>query len=450
MGFDPRLLRRRRPEYNGTTGICSEPQRLSDNSEHRETIVPRSSKGKKGSIGAALSKGKAASIYSDGTGDGNVNQIRSQFENFQAVGRAEVLRASATPFVTDHSANDSVPLHHKDIIEGINDLEEDDGLSTPLAELLKKMALQQSNFLTTFQHSGTLKSANAVCFASIPAAESRPTIEETGMNDYDRATDSRRYGFDMGFVTKIMNQEFVFKKSSARKRPSLLSFLRKFTKNSPRKLIQQHKTALHRKHNQLFSLAHRLDRIERAGKYIEAWTTAVAFDLCEDREQYNDMRAIIPNSWLRDAEREVLARPHPTRDRNIFKLEVASKLLFNYRPLGETESAHMISLGSQLNTNYGQIIRDYFKALFEELNALPDNTEMIIEYYPDAQDMITNYTLSDNSHDILNLTDTTTGTKDVLVTSTTRRIVGKLRDMAAHSALQIQTMCAIPWLFQHR
>ena len=48
--------------------------------------------------------------------------------------------------------------------------------------------------------------------------------------------------------------------------------------------------------------------------------------------------------------------------------------------------------------------------------------------------------LSDNEHDVLNLQDNSTTTKDVLATTTTVRIIGKLRDMAAHSSLQVQTM----------
>lgn len=46
------------------------------------------------------------------------------------------------------------------------------------------------------------------------------------------------------------------------------------------------------------------------------------------------------------------------------------------------------------------MVRQYFTAILGELNALPDQSEMIVEYYAKASKLIASLTLSDNLHDM--------------------------------------------------
>ena len=158
---------------------------------------------------------------------------------------------------------------------------------------------------------------------------------------------------------------------------------------------------------------------------------------------------------MKEAEKEVLARPNPTQDRDQFKKDVAAKLKYNYASLIESEAAHLISLGAQLAQGISRIICEYFRMLFEDINSHPDNTTMALEYYEDAKKAVDAFLLTDNHHDIMFMSGMRLGddghteipTDDVLVTKSAKRLMGKLRDLQAsgiiHADPQSQTPLAM-------
>eukprot|EP00800_Vazella_pourtalesii_P001495 TRINITY_DN11355_c0_g1_i1.p1 TRINITY_DN11355_c0_g1~~TRINITY_DN11355_c0_g1_i1.p1 ORF type:complete len:800 (-),score=74.36 TRINITY_DN11355_c0_g1_i1:120-2519(-) len=334
---------------------------------------------------------------------------------------------------------------HKDqVLEQLEGLimDEDNSPNEGMTDLLRVIINRLPTNIPTPEGYLPPKSLNTVKFSDYPATESRPGIDETGINDYDRGQDTRRYGFDMGFMSKLLKDTFTIEKSSTRKLPSFMSFLRKVSDRTSKKLLFQHEATLKKRHYQLYSLAHRLDRIEKAGKYIEAWVTAVGIDPTADREQYADLRSVIPQSWLKDAEREVLAKRNPTQCRDTFKKEVAAKLMTNYQFLQESEAAHLVSLGAQVQILLSKLIRGYFTAIIEEINSQPDNVKMTLDYYNDAKEIVDRFLLTDNQHDILFLpgaTEDRDPCMDVLATRTSTKLMNKLRDMVAQANLTAGT-----------
>ena len=153
------------------------------------------------------------------------------------------------------------------------------------------------------------------------------------------------------------------------------------------------------------------------------------------REEYQAVRTICPTSWIREAEEEVLAKKHPTMVRDGFKKEVVMKMLSNYEQLREDKLAHMVSLSSQTDHTYGKIIREYFTFIFTELNTLPDATILNIDLYPKAAELISGFLLTDNTRDIMVLQRDDGAINDILVTSSSKKIMGKLREMGAQSSM---------------
>ena len=194
---------------------------------------------------------------------------------------------------------------------------------------------------------------------------------------------------------------------------------------------------LQKKHYEIFSVAHRIVRIDRSIKYIEKWATAVPVDPRDDMAEYTKMRAIIPKAWMTEEEREILNRRFPTRNRDEFRLEVASKLLVNVRQLKENETAHSIFLCSQMAALISGIQRQWFTEIFEELNALQEERVLNLEYFAGAQDLIRQYTLTNNVHRIHVFAN-----GDVVANNEAEKIVTKLRDMAAQGMLNTQAIAA--------
>lgn len=232
-----------------------------------------------------------------------------------------------------------------DRLEGLME-DEDREIDSGLADLMREVINKLPSNTVTPPGMAPPKLHNTVLLTAYPAANSRPLLDEAGINDYDRGQDTRRYGFDMGFMSKLLRDTFTIEKGGTVRDQSILNFLKQIGSKISKKLLFQQEPILQKRHFQLYPLAHRLDRIEKCGKYIEAWVVAVAKDPAGDREEYTDMRTVIPKSWLHDAECEVLARRNPTQDRNTFKKEVAAKLKFNYDGLKESEGAHLVSLGA--------------------------------------------------------------------------------------------------------
>ena len=73
----------------------------------------------------------------------------------------------------------------------------------------------------------------------------------------------------------MMKDEFIVKKSSTQKLPNLLNYLLKISKQISNNTLSRSTASLRRKHHFLFSLAHKIDRMDRCEKYIDAWVTAV-------------------------------------------------------------------------------------------------------------------------------------------------------------------------------
>ncbi|KAI6653019.1 hypothetical protein LOD99_4096 [Oopsacas minuta] len=131
---------------------------------------------------------------------------------------------------------------------------------------------------------------------------------------------------------------------------------------------------------------------------------------------------------MKDAEREVLARRHATRQRDEFKKEVAAKLLDNTINMIQAKMSHLIVLSSQLNNLISSIQKAYFKDIFEELNSLPEDAVLSVEYYPATADVVNIFMLTDNIQNVNIMED-----GDILANSTTKHIMLKLRDMIAHN-----------------
>ena len=239
----------------------------------------------------------------------------------------------------------------------------------------------------------------------------------------------------------------MIKKSDTKRTPSILNYLQRTSRAITKKLVFRNISDLEKKYYQMFSLAHRLDRIEKSAKYIDAWVVAVGIDPEGDREQYSDLRTIIPHSWLHEAEKEVLARPNPTQDRGQFKKEVAAKLKYNYTSLCESETAHLISLGAQLATGISKLIREYFRMLIEDINSHPDNTVMALEYYEDAKAATDAFLLTDSHHNIMYLpgkNDAGEETMDVLATKSAKTLMNKLRDLQAAAIINADPTANAP------
>ena len=323
------------------------------------------------------------------------------------------------------------------ILEGLRGKDSING--DDLITVLTSMVHQIGNTHNYNAMGGILKSDDTSRFGSFPAAQSQAGVEETGINDYRTAADTRRYGFDLGFMTELTNQEFILKRSSTQKIPCFLTFITKIANRIGTSTLLRSSETLRRKHFAVFSLAHRLDRMDKCKKYIDAWVIAVGINPRSDKKQYMDMMSIIPRTWWSTAEKEVLSRRRPTMDRDQFKKEIAMKLQQGYNNGMEDERAHIIALSSELLHAQAKVTRDFFKIMFEELNSLPDNKELAIEYYQNAENMISSYLLTDQTHDILYLDDTEVadgGSRDVLATRTAQKVISKLRDMSAQAKVQ--------------
>ena len=149
------------------------------------------------------------------------------------------------------------------------------------------------------------------------------------------------------------------------------------------------------------------------------------------------MRAIIPKTWQKDAERGVVNRNRrdPTRDRNEFKKEVASRLLNNIQQLRENETAHSVFLCSQMATLIFGTQIQWFTEIFEELHAFPEEQSLNLEYYPEAEPMIKQYCLTDKHHRIHLLNN-----GDLVANHEAKRMMGKLCDMMVTGALAREAM----------
>ncbi|KAI6660764.1 hypothetical protein LOD99_10271 [Oopsacas minuta] len=171
---------------------------------------------------------------------------------------------------------------------------------------------------------GILKS-KTVQLNPFHAKESRPDVSELGVNEYSTLNeDNRRYGFDTGFLRRIIQENLRFRPSPSHRPQTLVKFLKNRTNKFITSTLLRKTKDIQRKYSQLFSLGHRLDRMGKSRKYVEAWVTQAGLDLNLDEEEYRSLPSIIPTSWMRDAEREVLARHHATRQRDEFKKEVAA------------------------------------------------------------------------------------------------------------------------------
>ena len=98
-----------------------------------------------------------------------------------------------------------------------------------------------------------------------------PPSKKMAINYFNRGQVTRRYGFDLGFMTKLLKDTFVMKKSVMKKVPALLSHLKKVSKGIFKKLILRNWNDLEKKYYQLFSLVRLLERILRSKKCIEVW-----------------------------------------------------------------------------------------------------------------------------------------------------------------------------------
>ena len=135
---------------------------------------------------------------------------------------------SVLPFSINSGTNPYVPWTSLDHARTIEELREGGELSENVAQLLTQMLFTQPrNHGASYPGSAPMRSNTAVTFADAPAAQSRPSIEETGINDYDRGNDNRRYGFDLGFMSKILKETFMLKKSDTKRTPSVLTYLQR-------------------------------------------------------------------------------------------------------------------------------------------------------------------------------------------------------------------------------
>lgn len=256
-------------------------------------------------------------LFGTGSVTVRLQNLRAKKGSLRTLPHDENVRINSLPQQLDHTAVSYVLGLAGDTLVGIEALQASDA-DAALCRVLDDLAFQQPRYMQGNATTGTLRSQHAVRLASHSAVESRPGIEESGTNDYDHNKDTKKCDFDLGFIANLMNEQFIMSKSATKKSPSFLSFLKRKTKIITGQLLHRNKQSLQQTHFQIFSLAHRLDRIGKCEKYIDAWTTKVAIEDANDRDGYMDLRSVVPKSWIHDAEEEVLARKHATMDLSRF------------------------------------------------------------------------------------------------------------------------------------
>ena len=360
--------------------------------------------------------------------------IRGTKERLESLLTAADLATHSLPRSMDHNAKEFHPVRPGDIEPLLSAGVAEDVWSEEQAKLLRLLLVSLPNTSQSFNNSYS-KVSGQVRFNNNPAEHSIPNVDELGLNDYKTfMEDARRYGSDTGFIRQITTKAFHVKLSDNARPRDFTKVLSKIGARISSNIKTCYKSDVSKKMSTLLSLSHQADRIDKAGKYITDWITAVGIDPDNDFESYQRLRMIIPKQWLRDAEREVMSRHNAILNREELKKEVASKLGYNHTALKESQNVSLITLANQLQNLMNEITKRYFKDLFDALNSLAESTSLDIKYYKGAANIIKSFALTDNLEDLAILPGADdTEVQDVLANNTASKIVSKLRSYATQA-----------------